>query len=153
MVAVAGSSEHGDNMALLPSARGSGIARRRAAPPAAGAPRHGRILILAESCDGFGAQGRQERRMTPATDDPRGPAPVPPHGQGEPSRSSSAGLPGHEGPVEPFVGGDDRVPSAATPGVVAPRDAAALPAAEGQVDAAEADALAGRASWLDRLWL
>jgi hypothetical protein len=89
--------------------------------------------------------------MAPATDDPRGPAPVPP-GEGEPSRPGSAGPAGHERPAEPLAAEGDRLPPAATPGVLAPTDTAA-PAAEGQVDAAEADALAGRASWFDRLWL
>src|SRR4051812_31500381 len=140
-------------MALLPSARGSGIARRRAAPPAAGASRQGRILILAESRDVFGAQAHQERRMAPAANDPRGPAPVPSPGEGEPSRPGSAGSPGHERPVGPLASEGDRLPPAATPGVLAPTDAAALAEAESQVDGAEADALAGRASWFDRLWL
>src|SRR4051812_2686943 len=140
-------------MALLPSARGSGIARRRAAPPAAGASRQGRILILAESRGVFGAQAHQERRMAPAADDPRGPAPVPPPGEGEPSRPGSAGASGHERSEGPHAAGGDHLPPAAAPGVLAPTDAAAPPAAEGQVDAAEADALAGRASWFDRLWL
>src|SRR5205085_1343806 len=95
-----------------------------------------------------------EQWMAPAADDPRGPAPVPPHGEGEPSRSGSASPPIDATAGPPLAAGRDRVPPAATPGVLAPTDAAALPAAPAQVDAAEADVLArGRASWLERFWL
>src|SRR5690348_12101181 len=140
-------------MALLPSARGSGIARRRAAPPAAGASRHGRILILAESRDGFGARAPQEQWMAPASDDPRASAPVPPHDAGKPSRAESASAPIDATAGPPLAAGRDRVPPG-TPGVRAPTDAAPQPAAQAQVDAAEADVLArGQASGLERFWL
>src|SRR5439155_24327267 len=128
--------------ALLPSARGSGIARRhsratrgrRLAPwpytYTSRVPRRVRRVSV------------QEQWMAPAADDPRGPAPVPPHGEGEPSRSGSASPPGDATTGRPLAAGHDRVPPAATPGVLAPTDAAALPAARGEVDSAEADVLA-----------
>jgi hypothetical protein len=87
--------------------------------------------------------------MAPTANDPRGPAPVPSHGEGE---AGSAGPSSGETPLGPPAERRDRLPPVAAPEALAPAGGSA--AAEGQVDAAEADVLArGQASWLDRLWL